>query len=76
MLTLSVKSSRDHPHPPSPLHSLVSSFLLSCQIKFDRHDVAGQMKPDGTLVGPCILNWNGVGVQVLRNDYLLVVQED
>jgi hypothetical protein len=41
--------------------------------KFDRHDLAGQMKPDGTLVGSCILNWNGVGVQVLRNYSLLVV---
>ena len=77
MLTLSVKTSRDHPlPPPSPLRSPVSSFLLSCQIKFDRHDLTGQVKPDGTLVGSCILNWNGVGVQVLRNDYLLVVEED
>jgi hypothetical protein len=82
MLTLSVKASRDHPlpaephPPPSPLRSLVSSFLLSCQIKFGRHDLVGQVKPDGTLVGSCNLNWNGVGVQVLRNEYLLVVQED
>ena len=77
MLTLSVKTSRDHPlPPPSPLRSPVSSFLLSCQIKFDRHDLTGQVKPDGTLVGSCILSWNGVGVQVLRNDYLLVVEED
>jgi hypothetical protein len=30
MLTLSVKTSKDHPlPPPSPLRSLVSSFLLS-----------------------------------------------
>jgi hypothetical protein len=83
MLTLSVKASRDHPlpgephpAPPSPLRSLVSSFLLSCRIKFGRHDLVGQVKPDGTLVGSCNLNWNGVGVQVLRNEYLLVVQED
>jgi hypothetical protein len=62
MLTLSVKTSRDHPlPPPSPLRSLVSSFLLSCQIKFDRHDLVGQVKPDGTLVGSCILNWNRGG---------------
>jgi hypothetical protein len=58
------------------LRSLVSSLLLSCQIKFDRHDLAGQVKPDGILVGSCILNWNWVGVQVLRNEYLLVAQED
>ena len=38
MLTLSVKTSRDHPLP-----------------------LVGQVKPDGTLVGSCILNWNRGG---------------